>query len=96
MGQWARSRDVDWDEWVQAININLMGTVYPCRAIAPHFRANKYGKIVNLSGGGATIRCRAFPHTRLRKRRWCVLTETLALELKEANVDVNAVAPGRA
>ena len=46
--------DVDWAEWVRTIEINLYGTVYPCRAVLPHFQARGYGKIVNLSGGGAT------------------------------------------
>src|SRR6185312_972430 len=34
--------DVDWDEWVRAIEINLFGTVYMCRAIIPALKANRY------------------------------------------------------
>src|SRR5262249_53222060 len=45
---------VDWDAWVQAIQVNLFGTVLMCRAFIPHLRSHNYGKIVNLSGGGAT------------------------------------------
>ena len=45
---------VDWQEWVRAIHINLMGTVLMSRAVIPLFRAAGYGKVVNLSGGGAT------------------------------------------
>ena len=46
--------DVDWDAWVRAIEINLFGSILMCRALLPHFKAQRYGKIVQLSGGGAT------------------------------------------
>ncbi len=46
--------DVDWDDWVRAIEINLFGSVLMCRAVLPHFKAQRYGKIMQLSGGGAT------------------------------------------
>jgi NAD(P)-dependent dehydrogenase (short-subunit alcohol dehydrogenase family) len=84
----------DWQEWLDAIAINLMGTVYTCRAFVPHFRKRKYGKIINLSGGGATNplpRISAYAATKAAVVRF---TETLAEELRDANVDVNAVAPG--
>ena len=53
-GPKGRLEDTPWDEWAQAIAINLFGTALPCRAVLPIFRAQRYGKIVNLSGGGAT------------------------------------------
>jgi NADP-dependent 3-hydroxy acid dehydrogenase YdfG len=46
--------EIDWDEWSNAIDINLKGTVIPCRTVIPHFKKNKSGKIIILSGGGAT------------------------------------------
>ena len=46
--------DVPWDEWVRAMQINIHGVVLPCRAVLKHFKAQKYGKIILLSGGGAT------------------------------------------
>ena len=46
--------EVDWEEWVQAIEINLLGSILTARAILPHFRSNRYGKLIQLSGGGAT------------------------------------------
>ena len=86
--------EVDWQEWVDAITINLMGTVYPCRAILPHFRARKYGKIVNLSGGGATNPMPGISSYAASKAAVVRFTETLALEMEPFHVDVNAVAPG--
>ena len=41
------------DEWVEAINVNFLGSVYMTHALLPHFINRNYGKIVQLSGGGA-------------------------------------------
>jgi NAD(P)-dependent dehydrogenase (short-subunit alcohol dehydrogenase family) len=86
--------EVDWAEWVQAININLMGTVYPCRAVIPGMKARKRGKIINLSGGGATNPLPGISAYAASKAASVRFTETLALELKPFGIDVNAVAPG--
>jgi NAD(P)-dependent dehydrogenase (short-subunit alcohol dehydrogenase family) len=48
------TEDVAWNEWEHAVRVNLFGSVLCSRAVVPHFRANGYGKIVQLSGGGAT------------------------------------------
>lgn len=85
---------IAWDEWVDAIRINLLGTVYPCRALIPHFRRQRYGKIICLSGGGATNplpRVSAYAASKAAVVRFA---ETLALEVRESGIDVNAVAPG--
>lgn len=86
--------DVDWDAWVEAVRINLFGTVLMCRAAIPHFRRQGYGKIVNLSGGGATAPLPRISAYAASKAAVVRLTETFAEELREAGVDVNAIAPG--
>jgi NAD(P)-dependent dehydrogenase (short-subunit alcohol dehydrogenase family) len=86
--------DVDWDEWVRAVQINLFGTVLMCRAIIPHLREKRYGKIVNLSGGGATAPLPRISAYAASKAAVVRMTDTLAEELKDAHVDVNAIAPG--
>ena len=45
---------IDWQDWIDAIAINLAGTVYCARKAVSLFKLNGYGKIVNISGGGAT------------------------------------------
>lgn len=86
--------DVDWDDWVQAININLMGTVLVTRAILPHMRERNYGKIVTLSGGGATSPMPRITAYAASKAAVVRFMESLALETQAANIDVNTIAPG--
>jgi len=87
-------QDVDWVEWSNAIAINLMGTALACQAVLPHFLQRGHGKILLLSGGGAT---KPLPHLSAyaaSKAAVVRLGETLAEEVRGAGIDVNAIAPG--
>src|SRR5262245_22678421 len=84
----------DWSEWVKAIEINLFGTVLMCRAFLSHMRAAKYGKIINLSGGGATAPLPRVSSYAASKAAVVRFTETLAEETRDVGIDVNAIAPG--
>jgi len=88
------SEEVNWQEWTRAIEINLYGTFLPCRAAIPHMKKNRRGKIVNLSGGGATNPLPRLSAYATSKAAVVRLTETLAEELREFHIDVNAIAPG--
>jgi NAD(P)-dependent dehydrogenase (short-subunit alcohol dehydrogenase family) len=86
--------DVSWDAWVEAIQINLFGTVLMCREVIPLMRAQGYGKIVNLSGGGATAPLPRISAYAASKAAVVRLTETFAVETADAHIDINAIAPG--
>jgi 3-oxoacyl-[acyl-carrier protein] reductase len=88
------SEEVDWEEWCRCIEINLYGTFLPCRHAIPRFKSVGYGKIINLSGGGATNPLPNISAYAAAKAAVVRLTETLAEELRGFHVDVNAVAPG--
>jgi len=85
---------IDWNQWVDAINVNLMGTVLMCRSVLPALRKQSYGKIINLSGGGATAPLPRISAYAASKAAVVRFTETLAEETREAHIDVNAIAPG--
>ncbi len=85
---------IAWDEWVDAIRINLLGAVYGCRALLPHFKRQHYGKIICLSGGGATNPLPRVSAYAASKAALVRFAETLALEVRGFGIDVNAVAPG--
>jgi NAD(P)-dependent dehydrogenase (short-subunit alcohol dehydrogenase family) len=86
--------DLDWDEWVQAVEINLFGSILTVKALLPHFRAHHYGKIIQLSGGGATSPLPFISAYAASKAGIVRFMETLAEEMKSEGVDVNSIAPG--
>jgi NAD(P)-dependent dehydrogenase (short-subunit alcohol dehydrogenase family) len=88
------TEDVDWAEWEQALRVNLFGSVLCCRAVLPHFRENGYGKIIQLSGGGATAPLPRLSAYAASKAAVVRFAETLAEEVRGSGIDVNSIAPG--
>ena len=84
----------DVAEWIQTIQVNLIGTYLCCRAVLPIMQAQNRGKIINLSGAGATNAWRHLSAYGASKVAVVRLTETLALELEGRNIQVNALGPG--
>jgi NAD(P)-dependent dehydrogenase (short-subunit alcohol dehydrogenase family) len=85
---------VDWSEWVRAIEINVLGSVLMCRAVLTQFKAQKYGKIIQLSGGGATNPLPRISAYAASKAAIVRFAETLAEEVRGTGIDVNCIAPG--
>ena len=85
---------IDWDAWVRAIEINVYGSILTCRALLAHFKQRRYGKIVQLSGGGATSPLPRMSAYAASKAAIVRFAETLALEVQADGIDVNSVAPG--
>ena len=86
--------DLDAKKWLETIEINLFGTFLCIKAVLPTMMKNKKGKIINLSGGGAVSPFPRFSAYSASKASVVRLTETLAEEVKEYNIDINAIAPG--
>jgi len=85
--------ELDLDFWEKTVQVNLMGTVNMCALVIPFMKTAGRGKIINFSGGGDS----AFPKfTAYSSSKGAVIrfTESLAAELAEDNIFVNAVAPG--
>ncbi len=85
---------VDCNEWKKAIEVNLYGPLYIMHHLLPHFKKQKYGKILNISGGGATAPLRGLSAYAASKTALARLTETIALEVAQYNIDCNSIAPG--
>jgi NAD(P)-dependent dehydrogenase (short-subunit alcohol dehydrogenase family) len=84
----------DWAEWLRTIEINLFGSILMCREVIPHFKKKKYGKIIQLSGGGATNPLPGISAYAVSKAAIIRFNETLAEEVRGFNIDVNSIAPG--
>jgi 3-oxoacyl-[acyl-carrier protein] reductase len=80
--------------WTQAVAVNLFGPFHCIQAVLPGMMARRRGKIINLSGGGATGPRPNFSAYAASKAALVRLTETLAEEVRPYNIQVNAIAPG--
>jgi NAD(P)-dependent dehydrogenase (short-subunit alcohol dehydrogenase family) len=86
--------DVEWHEWLRTLEINLLGAVLLSRAVVPHFKQAGHGKIVQLSGGGATNPLPMLSAYAASKAAVVRFMETLAEETRRHRIDVNCIAPG--
>lgn len=81
------------DDWDTVLAVNLRSVFLTCRAVGPHMRAARWGRIVNLSSIAA-LGALGEANYAAAKAGVQGLTRTLAIELGRHGVTVNAVAPG--
>ena len=93
-GPIGRISDNPVERWVETISTNLTGTFLCIKEVLPFMMKQRQGKIINLSGGGATSPRPCFSAYAASKTAIVRLTETVAEEVKEYNIQVNAIAPG--
>lgn len=86
--------EINWENWVRTIEINLYGSILMCRAVLPYFKTLQKGKIVQLSGGGATNPLPRLSAYAVSKAAIVRFVDTLAEEVRANCIDVNAIAPG--
>ncbi len=93
-GPIGRVWEVDAKKWANTFSANLFGPFLLCQSVLPHMIRAGRGKIINFSGGGATSPLCCFSAYGVSKAAVVRLTETLAEEVKDFNIQVNAIAPG--
>jgi len=82
------------EQWDAVINVDLKGTFNFVRAVAPVFKEQESGKIVNITSINAMRGRFGQSNYTAAKAGTIALTKTVAKELGKFMVNVNAVAPG--
>lgn len=83
------------EEWDRVLDTNLKGTFLSCQAVArAMISAGKGGQIVTMSSGAANTAFLGWSHYCASKSAVVMLTRSMALELGEHGIRVNAVLPG--
>lgn len=93
-GPTAPCEEVSPGEWESTLAVNLKGPFQMCREVIPYMRAESFGRIVNIA---SVTGKRPLPNrTPYATSKMGVIgfTRTLAAELGESNINVNAVCPG--
>ncbi len=86
--------EIKGDDWDTVLGVNVKGTFLPIKHVLPTMIAQRYGKIVNISG---TSGLRGYKHrAAYSSSKWALrgLTRTVAIEVGPYNVNVNALHPG--
>ncbi len=87
--------EADPEEWDRTFAVNTRGTMLTCRAVGRQMVERGYaGAIVNVSSGAATSARLGAAGYSGSKAAINMLTATLAIELGQRGIRVNAVAPG--
>ena len=88
------TEEVALADWTQAWQVNVTGTLLVCQQAVRAMKLRGAGKIINISGGGATNPMPRFVAYAATKAAVVRLTETLAEEYRADKIDINAIAPG--
>ena len=86
--------EIDPDIWDKVMAVNVKGPWLCTRAVFPHMKAQRKGKIINLSSETFFTGSHGFVHYVASKGGVVGLTRSLAIELGPHNININAIAPG--
>jgi 3-oxoacyl-[acyl-carrier protein] reductase len=93
--RWGTVSESSLEDWPGIFSSNLFTALYVCRAVLPHMRKGRWGRIVNLGAVGAE---RAFGQAKISayaaaKAAVVALSRSLALEEAKNGITVNVVNP---
>lgn len=88
-----------WDalsvkDWEEMLAVNLIGVWLCTKAVVPHMKAHKNGKIINIHSSVAELGYYQALHYACSKGAIDAMTKALAKALGRHNINVNAISPG--
>lgn len=94
IGPTAAVQDVQRHEWEAVMDVNVTGVYLASKAVLPHLLSRGSGRIINIASAAGQI---GFPlRSPYAASKWAVIgfTKTLAIEVANDGILVNAVCPG--
>jgi NAD(P)-dependent dehydrogenase (short-subunit alcohol dehydrogenase family) len=86
--------EIPLDEWDEVMRVNVTGVMLGCRAVLPHMRRAKWGRIINMSSGSVLLGRPNYLHYTTSKAALIGMTRSMARELGGDGITVNAIMPG--
>ena len=86
--------DFSMEEWRQVIDTNLTGVFLASRAFVPHMKANKWGRIINITSIMARVGSAGRAAYCATKSGVLAITKSMALEHVGDGINVVAISPG--
>lgn len=80
--------------WQQTLAVDLTGVFLTCRHVVPEMVQRRWGRIINVASQLGIKGGHSMSHYAAAKAGVIAFTKSLALEVSEHNVLVNAIAPG--
>ena len=93
-GPVALLEDVSAEELVEVYDVNVFGPFRLLKAVLPHFKERKQGRIVNVASGAGLAGTEYSAAYSSSKHALVGLTRSLAREVARHGISVNAVCPG--
>lgn len=81
-------------DWRRMMEVNTLGPYLCCRAVAPHMKRQKSGRVINIASSTVHTGLPYQLHYVSSKGALIAFTRSLAHELGDDNITVNAIAPG--
>ena len=82
------------DKWNAIIAINLTASFHTVRLALPQMKAKKWGRVINIASAHALVASPFKSAYVAAKHGIAGLTKTVALEVAEAGITMNAICPG--